>query len=133
MLALVLTSCRGRNYVGYWAIETGKEVWSVIYFIVSLIRSLFLLGLADKAFKYAMGLTVSVPNPATGKTIEVEVSPPAVLFYIPALGYIAAFIAAVHVLVFGAITLSKLHHGGNNKESVEKKPILPTNTVAPER
>ena len=120
------------SYIGYWAIETNNGIWAVLFIVGQFITTLALLLQSMNCFDYMTGLTVqtglSAPYPS-----EVEVTPPAPLFAVPAVTYLLNFVAATHVMVFAAITLSKLHHGGNNNQGVhESAPKKPSNTVAPE-
>lgn len=119
------------SYVGYWAMETNNGIWAAIFIVCQLLWAMSLLGQSMNCFDFMTGLTVEVSLGTT--TAEFEVAPPAPLFLIPAVAYLINFFAASHVMVFAAITLSKLHHGGNNKQGAhESAPKMPSNTVAPE-
>ena len=95
-VAIQLCWCYLWNYVGYWAIETNNGCWSITYLVLEFLwaTSLFFSSLAS--FNY------------------MEISS---IFIVTAIFYMITAIAAFQVGVFGAIALSKLHHGGTNAKT----------------
>ena len=132
--------------MGYWAFETKNGLWCVLYLVGQLLWSLSLLLSSFGSFELMGGLSMNIKVPTgvsqgvvTFVDKEVEIVPSAPIFIITGIGYLLTFVAVIHVLLFGAISLSKLHHGGTNatpaREKLsggdEEQPIKPLGAQGP--
>lgn len=97
--AIKLCWCYIWNYVGYWALETKNNVWSIVYLVLELLNAIALLMYALASFSFAEY---------------------AILFVITGIGYLLSAFSAFHIVIFGSIALSKLHHGGSNKSTARE-------------